>query len=72
MDILRQRFQQMNMNVEEFRVNLNSERTGGNGGEARKHYSDGDGSYAAKGSYGNNTDPDFNGYEENGRVNYLA
>ena len=72
MDILRQRFQQMDMNVEEFRVYLNSERNGGNGEEARKHYSDSDGSYAAKGSYGKKTDPGFNGYEENGRVNYLV
>ncbi len=73
MDTLRQRFQQMDMNVEEFRILLNNERDGGNGEGAREHYRESEWDrFAAGSAYGKNETLTFEDYEEKRGVNYLA
>ncbi len=73
MDILRQRFQELDMNVDEFHILINDEQNGDSGGEAREQHRESDSAVYSMGStYGKNEELVFEGYEESRRVNYLA
>jgi hypothetical protein len=73
MDALRQRFQQMEMHVEEFHVFLDSDKNGGGDRGTNENSAGGKpGAFVPKGAYGREKDGDLNRYGENGRVNYLA
>lgn len=74
MDILRQRFQQLDMNVEEFRILVNDEQNqnGGSGGKGREQQRESDSVLSMASAYGKVDEPVFEGYGENRRVNFLA